>query len=187
VRKLLLLLVIVLSGCSGSRLSSDEARRKITEIATSGLVPDAIEIRRVVSQSDTQVIAETSVTLAFQFRRANANTPWEVAAVRLGDRDWINLNDLLSAINEGRRRETTTSMEKLIAGIANYRRTNGNLPAASDIVQLTNLLHPQYMTDLVRADSWGRPIFYENTGDAYRLVSSGADGMRGTPDDISLP
>jgi hypothetical protein len=43
------------------------------------------------------------------------------------------------------------------------------------------------MKDLVRTDAWGHPIDYEVTGSAYRLVSSGPDGVRGTPDDIMLP
>lgn len=186
-RNLLVLLLIMLSGCTGARISSSEARQKITEIAGSGLVPQAVEIRRVVSQSDTQVIAETTVALAFQFQRTNDKSPWRVAAIRMGDRDWITVDELLAAINENRRRDTTSSMGKLVDGIATYRRTVGSAPPATDIVQLTNVLHPQYMTDLVRADSWGHPIVYEVTGTAFRLVSSGADGLRGTPDDIVLP
>jgi hypothetical protein len=186
-KNLLLMLLIVLSGCSGARLSSGEARRKITEIATSGLVPDAVEVRRIVAQNDNQVIAETTVTLAFQFRRDNINSPWRVAAVRLGDRDWIDLNELLAAINEGRRRETTTLMEKLVNGIDNYRRITGSAPQAVDIVQLTNVLHPQYMADLIRSDGWGHPIAYEVTGGTFHLISNGADGVRGTSDDIVLP
>ena len=186
-RSLLVLFLLLLSGCAGARLSSDEARRKITEIGASGLVPDSIEVRRIVSQSDTQVIAETTVTLAFQFRRDRAGAPWKVAAVRLGDRDWISLDELLAAVNEGRRRETTASMEKLVAGIGNYRQINGSAPQATDIVQLTNVLHPQYMTDLIRADGWGHPIGYELAGAAFRLISNGADGLRGTGDDIVLP
>jgi len=186
-RHALLLLFIMLSGCSGARLSSDEARKKITEIGSSGLIPESVEIRRVVSQNDTEVIAETTVALAFQFRRTNASTPWRVAAVRLGDRDWISLDELLAAINEGRRRETIAAMEKLAAGIANYRRSNGTIPVAADIVVLTDMLHPQYMSDLVRTDGWGHPIRYQVAGATYRMTSDGPDGVQGSSDDIVLP
>ena len=186
-RILLALLLLMLSGCTGARLSSDEARRKISEIATSGLVPDAIEVRRIVSQSDTQVIAESTVTLAFEFRRPNANSEWRVTAVRLGDRDWIDLNELIAAVNDARRRETTANLEKLVTGITNYRQANGATPSANNIVELTNVLHPRYMSDLVRTDAWGRPIAFEASNGAYRLVSTGPDGLRNTPDDIVLP
>ena len=91
---------LALSGCTGARLSHDEARRKILEIGRSNLVPDAIEIRRIVSQTETQAIAEASVTLAFQFRRDKPDSEWRIEAVRLGDRDWISLDELLAAINE---------------------------------------------------------------------------------------
>jgi hypothetical protein len=106
--------------------------------------------------------------------------------VRLGDRDWIDVNELIAALNGGRRRETMVAMEKVVQGIAEYRKANNVLPQAADIVKLTDVLHPQYMTDLIRTDAWGNPIEYELTGSTYRLVSRGADGRRGTADDIVL-
>jgi hypothetical protein len=183
---LLLILCLAAIGCTGTRLSADEARKKIAELGTSKLVPDAIEIRRIVSQTDNQAIAESTVTLAFQFKKNLKTGQWEVAAVRLGDRDWVNTSELLTAINEGRRRETTAGMEKLSAGIVEYRRRNGALPIARDIVSLTDELHPRYMTDLVRTDAWGHPIEYQVTGSTFRLVSRGSDGILSTPDDIVL-
>src|SRR5436190_16272875 len=149
------------SACSGARLSHDEARRQIVEIGTSTLVPEAVEIRRIVSQSENFAIAETSVTLAFQFKRDKPGNQWRVAAVRLGDRDWISLDELIAAINDGRRRESLQSLQKLAAGIETYRQRNRSLPNTSDIVSLTDILHPLYMSDLVRNDAWGHPIQYE--------------------------
>ena len=101
--KTLLLSSLMLSACASDRLSHDEARQKIAQIGRSNLVPDAVEIRRIISQTDTEAIAESSVTLAFQFKRANPNAQWQISAVRLGDRDWVSLDELLAAINEGRR------------------------------------------------------------------------------------
>src|SRR5438093_8201977 len=105
-KHVLVLGCLVLCACTSARLSHDEARKKIAEIGRSNLVPDAIEIRRIVSQTDTEAIAEASVTLAFQFKRTKPDSEWQIAAVRLGDRDWISLDELLSAINEGRRKVT---------------------------------------------------------------------------------
>jgi Type II secretion system (T2SS), protein G len=54
-------------------------------------------------------------------------------------------------------------------------------------VALTDKLHPSYMTDLIREDGWGKPILFEVTGPAsFRFVSVGADGRRGTSDDLVL-
>jgi Type II secretion system (T2SS), protein G len=184
---LVLLSCVALSACTSARLSHDEARRKILEIGRSNLVPDAIEIRRIVSQTDTQAVAEASVTLAFQFRRDKPDSEWRIEAVRLGDRDWISLDELLAALNEGRRRETTEALGKIATAIAKYRDTNGSIPSARDIISLTDVLHPLYMSELIRQDAWGNPIDYELTGGSgFRLLSRGPDGRRGTGDDIVL-
>ena len=186
-RTLVVLLIVcfTLPACTSARLSHDEARKRIAAIGTSNLVPDAIEIRRIVSQSETSAIAEATITLAFQFKRASAQTDWHIEAVRLGDRDWISLDELLAAITEGRRRTTTQAMQQLAEGVEKYRTMNGSLPTARDIVALTDILHPAYMKDLVREDGWGHPIIYETTGNtAFRLISLGPDGRRGTTDDI---
>ena len=182
---LLLIACLALCSCTSARLSNDEARKKIAEIGRSQLVPDAIEIRRIVSQSENEAIAEATITLAFQFKRATAHAPWRIEAVRLGDRDWISLDELLAAIDEGRRRTTVQAMQDLSAGIEKYRTTNGRLPNATDIVALTDILHPSYMTRLVREDGWGKPIAYQSTSPTtFRLVSGGADTQLGTKDDI---
>ena len=78
------------------------------------------------------------------------------------------------------------ALQKLSAGITAYRVGTGVLPNATEIVGLTNLLHPLYMMELVRVDAWGRPIHYEVSGTGYRLISFGADGIRGTSDDVVL-
>src|SRR5213596_2421183 len=69
-----------------------------------------------------------------------------------------------SGINEGRRRTTTDAMRKLAEAVEKYRSSNGSLPKATDIVGLTDILHPKYMSDLVREDGWGNPIIYAVTG-----------------------
>src|SRR6266849_1854539 len=174
-----------LSACTGARLSNDEARKKIAAIGRSNLVPAAIEIRRIVSQTNTEAIAEATITLAFQFKRDNPDAEWRIQAVRLGDREWISLDELLAGIDEGRRRATTNGMQQLAEAVEKFRSTNGSLPNARDIAALTDILNPKYMTELVREDGWGKPILYEIMGPtAFRLTSDGPDGRRGTSDDI---
>ena len=181
----LLIGCFVLPACTSGGLSQGEARKKIAAIGQSNLVPDAIQILRIVSQSDTSAIAESTVTLAFQFKRANANADWRIESVRLGDRDWISLDELLAAIDESRRRTTTQAIQQLAEAVEKYRSKNGALPAAVDIVKLTDILYPEYMTKLVREDGWGDPIIYEVTGQStFRLVSRGGDKRRGTSDDV---
>jgi hypothetical protein len=179
--------VFFLPACASARLSQDEARRRIAAIGQSSLVPDAIEIRRIVSQSDTSAIAESTVTLAFQFKRATPDAEWRIEAVRLGDRDWVSFDELLAAIHEGRRRETEKAMLQLVDGIEKYRAANGALPAVGDIVQLTDTLYPRFMNVLIREDGWGKPILYQVAGSStYRLISPGPDGVLKTTDDVMV-
>jgi|SRR5688500_4716353 hypothetical protein len=185
--QLVVLAAVASSGCAGSRLSHDEIRKQIAEIGGSTLVPKSVGIRRVVSQSGNRAIAETTVELAVQLERTSPSADWYISAVRLGDQDWVSLPELIAAFNEARRRETAASLQKLATGMANYRQRNGSVPIASDIVQLTDVLHPQYMPDLVRTDAWGHSIQYEVSGTNYRFRSFGSDGLRGTTDDILLP
>jgi len=180
------MLAAMTAGCSSSRLSHDEARKQIAEIGKSSLVPGSIQIQRIVSQTDKDAIAETSVALAFEFKRNKVSDPWRIAAVRMGDRDWVGVDEIIAAVNESRRRTTMESFQKLATGIEVFRQRNGASPNASEIVALTNILHPTYMTDLVRLDAWGRQIRYEVVGAGFRLLSDGADGVRGTADDILL-
>src|SRR4051812_39271047 len=164
-------LTVALAGsasCSSARLSHDEARKQIAEIGNSSLVPDSIHIQRIVSQTDRNAIAETSVAMAFEFQRAKSSDPWHISAVRMGDRDWVGVAEIIAAVNESRRRTTLESFQKLVIGIEAYRQRNGASPSATDIVGLTNILHPTYMTDLIRLDAWGRPIRYEVVGASFR-------------------
>ena len=179
---------LTLCACTSARLSSDQARKKIAEIGQSSLIPDAIEVRRIISQDDTRAIAEATVTLAFQFSRPNEHAEWRIEAVRLGDRDWISLDELLAAVNEGRRKTTSQSLQQLAEAVDKYRAANnGSLPNARDLVALTDVLHPSYMSVLIREDAWGHPIVYEVVGNsAFRLISAGADGRRGTSDDVII-
>src|SRR5437773_9908182 len=105
-KHVLLLGCLVLCSCTSARLSHDEARKQIAEIGRSNLVPDAIEIRRIVSQSDTHAIAAATITVAFQLKRDARNAEWPIHAVRRGDRDWTGLDERLAAPHEGRRHAT---------------------------------------------------------------------------------
>jgi Type II secretion system (T2SS), protein G len=163
----------------------EKERQLMVELGASPRIPKAIEIRRVISSNDTRAIAESAVTMSFRFTRLPKDG-WVIGAARLGDHDWVDTNDLLATLNEGRRLDTVARMNKLASGVRKYRSANNALPSAKDIVELTNILHPVYMSDLIRVDGWGQPFEYTASGSAFRLASKGADGRWGTTDDITL-
>src|SRR5438045_1402449 len=116
-RLILFASAVLLTGCSGARLSHNEARTRIPEIGTSTLVPGSIQIQRIVSQTEKDAIAETTVALAFEFKRDKSSDPWYIASVRLGDRDWVGVDEIVAAVNESRRRTTQESLQKLASGV----------------------------------------------------------------------
>jgi hypothetical protein len=160
------------------------ARQALIEIGMSSQVPDAIEVRRIASQNDKQAIVEATVSFGFQFKRDPASQLWRIESARLGQSEWIVVDDLIAALDEGRRRETMAKLQKLVVGIENFRKKNGTLPVAPDIVKLTDILHPNFIQELIRDDGWGQPIQYQVTGSTFRVVSSGPDHRLGTPDDL---
>ena len=185
--QLVLIAAFVVSGCGGARLSHNEIRKQVAELGTSTLIPQAIDVRRIVSESGTRLVAETTVELAFQFERDTPGSPWHISSVRLGDQNWISISELMAALNENRRKETAAALRKLDAGVAAFRQRNGSAPSASTVSALSDVLHPQYMADLVLADAWGHAIEIASPGPNFRFRSLGADGRRDTSDDVLFP
>ena len=185
--QLVLIAAFAASGCSGARLSHNEIRKQIAELGTSTLVPDAVDVRRVSSQGTNSLIAETTVELAVQFKRDTETSPWHISSVRLGDQNWISVPELVAAVNEARRKETAAALRKLDAGVVAFRQRNGSAPSGTTVATLSDVLHPQYMADLVLADAWGHPIELASPGPNFRFRSLGADGQRGTDDDLLFP
>jgi hypothetical protein len=181
------LFFLAASGCGGARLSHEEIRKQVAELGNSSLIPEAVSVRRIVSQSGNRAIAETSVELTFQVERDSESSPWHITSVRLGDQNWVSIPELIAALNESRRKVTAASLEKLTAGVETYRQRNGSAPAGSDIKALMDVLHPLYIKDLVLNDAWGHQILVETTSPSIRFRSVGADGLRGTADDLVSP
>src|SRR5438270_11061997 len=96
----LLPILLATSGFAASKLGHDVARKRISELGSSTLVLDAVEIRQITQQSADRAIVETTITLAFQFTKSEQGA-WVVDAIRFGDRDWVNMSELLNAINHG--------------------------------------------------------------------------------------
>ena len=186
VHVLFLLVFLTCSSCGGARLSHDEIRRQMQDLGNSTLVPSSINIRRIVSQSGNRAIAETSVDVAVQLERDSETSPWHITSVRLGDQNWVSVPELVTALNESKKKLTESYLEKLMAGIGAYQQRNGSPPVAANIQALADVLHPQYMKDLVLDDAWGRQILVE-PGPPLRLRSLGADGQHGTADDLVKP
>lgn len=176
------LAALALGACTGN-LSSRTARQQIAELGDASLVTDDIQIQRIVTELGDRAIAEANVRMAFQFEKG-PDDEWVIVSARLGDRQWVDIEELLGAIEAQNAEETHASLEKLAAGLRTYRIRNGSLPVVGDDAYLSDVLHPLFMTDLVRDDAWGGRIVYTAEGDAYELRAPGPDGRTGTADDV---
>jgi Type II secretion system (T2SS), protein G len=176
----------LLAGCGASRkLSEDTAKEKILELGLLDLKDKQIQVQRIVHAGEGQAVAEASVQMAFRLSKAKGKD-WQVNAVRLGDRDWIDTQAFLAALNEVRVRQTRHNLERIEEGIRKYQAKQGALPATSDIVKLTDLLFPEYMSEVVRYDAWNNEFKINSAGNSFQLSSAGPDGIAGNADDIHL-
>ena len=188
VRRCLLLTLAAgfLASCGASRkLSEDTAKEKILELGLLDLKDKQIQVQRIVHAGEDQAVAEANVQMAFRLSKGKGKD-WQVNAVRLGDRDWIDTQAFLAALNEVRVRQTRHSLERIQEGIRRYQAKQGALPAISDIVKLTDLLFPEYMSEVVRYDAWNNELKVNSAGNNFQLSSAGPDGITGNADDILL-
>lgn len=172
----------VLAGCSGT-VSSGTVRQQVAELGGANLDPDDIQVQRIVDQLGGRTVAEANVRLTFQFEEG-PDGQTEIVAVRLGDRNWLDVTDLLAAIEAGNVGRTQSDIEKLAAGLGAYRDSSGELPALPPGGYISDVLHPGFMRDLVRNDAWGGAIAYDRTESGFELRSPGPDGTAGNTDDI---
>ncbi len=184
---MLLSLLALLCSCGSSKsLNQTKAQEKIQELGLVKLKDKNVEVEKIIQSSEDQAIAEANLKLAFKLSRAKG-ADWEIDAIRLGDRNWVEMKTFLSALDQVRAHETREGLQKLVEGIKKFREQTGHSPQAENIVKLTDILVPQYMAEVIRYDGWNRELVFEGTGsDSFRLLSLGADGIRGTVDDILL-
>ena len=59
---------------------------------------------------------------------------------RLGDRDWVSMDELRLPLTMADGAATIDGLQKIAAGIAKYREMNGSIPVAPDITRLDGYL-----------------------------------------------
>ena len=183
----LLALVCFLTACASShKLSHQTARKRILKLGLMEIEDKSLEIRKVSQSGSKQAVVEASLNMVFQLSR-NSRGKWEVEAVRFSDRNWIRVETLRQALDLARDRQTRQDLSKLVRGIREFKKTHGEHPKAENLSGLTDLLFPRHMAASIRFDAWGRPLILERSGpQGLQILSSGADGIRGNEDDITL-
>ena len=184
---LLALCIGLLAACGASRrLSQDKAREKIQELGLAEFNDKQIQVEKIVHSGEDQAVVEANITLAFRLSKSKGKD-WQVNAIRLGDRNWMDMKAFQAALNEVKTRMTRESLQRLQEALKKFREKTGSYPQAKSIVKLTDILFPVYMPEVIRYDGWNRELILNSTtASSYEVLSLGPDGIRGSSDDITL-
>lgn len=184
-----ILLLMPLSCRSARGPSPADVRRSIENLGLTQIESQQLQISRLAILQGNRAVVEANLGIVLVLTREKGES-WRVEAVRLGDRNWIDMKSFLAAFEEVQVRETRAALGKIASGLALYRQQKGIFPEACPIGKLTDLLVPAFLAELIRLDAWNREILYERAPDGGCLLrSSGADGLARSDDDIlvSLP
>ncbi len=143
-----------------------------------------VEILSAKESGDT-ILAEVRVTTAVRLVRSEGK--WELAEIRLGDRRWEKADHILALLDEQRLETTRGRLRQLRQAMQSHLESEGTVPQVETFTALVDVLYPVFLEEAVRLDAWSNPFVYEATSARqYGLRSSGADGVVGTADDISM-
>jgi type II secretory pathway pseudopilin PulG len=171
-----------------SELTTKRARCLIAALFGITLPSDAVRIREVspfglsLGSSDASALITALVQLDFRFVREQRG--WQVAAVKSGNRDWIELRGISAAVDQLKRSAATEDLSQIAQALDSYRRERGFFVVSDKESVLIDHLSPKYLTRVIRVDPWHRPYQYEGQQTHYSLRSLGPDGKPDTGDDI---
>ena len=161
----------LLGSLLGISVPSDSVR--IQEIAPSP-VP-------LASRPSATVVAWIGV----EARAVNDPRGWRIAEIRTAERDWVNLDQLVAAVNQQKQHRARADMQRIADALERYRADKGAYLVSDSHAVLIDHLSPGYIREVIRLDPWRQPYKYVGQRDTFTLVSPGPDGKDGTADDIA--
>jgi hypothetical protein len=178
---LILLSSSLLTGCGGRSINKKTAQKIISAEA----LLQAVDVESVSQITSSQAIVQTRVPAAFRLEKAGGE--WVIREVKIGENPWEKLENVLTTLNRLKREETEKILEQVASALDKYREKNGRLPDFNDYVSLSDALNPDYLSPLIRLDSWAQPLVAVRISPSQvQLTSAGPDGKVGTPDDIAV-
>jgi hypothetical protein len=150
---------------------------------------DAVRIQQVspmavpfASQASAVVVAWIRVTA----RLVNEGKGWQVSELRTGNRDWVKLQPLISALNEKKTAQARSEIGTIIEALRRYMLEHGFYVVSDSHAVLIDHLNPRYLSKIIRVDPWNHPYKYDGQRDRFTIRSAGPDGKDQTSDDIQL-
>ncbi len=182
-----LALVLALQLSCATGLNRYRARNVLKKMPEIKLDKKDIDIQDVSQMGQDNAVVDAWVRLAFKLTRTDDHG-WMVDQIRLRDNQWESLDRLDRALRNIRWLETQERLLQFAQALLRYREDKGTFPPTSSTVDLTDILFPRYMFQLVRTDAWGTELRYTQLSDGcrYQVVSAGPDRKFSTPDDIVM-
>jgi hypothetical protein len=172
-----------------TRLSPKRARCLISNLLGIAFPSDAVRVRDIsalglplASQPSALVVALIEADVRFSRDKGG----WRATEWRTGNGDWISVDQLIAAVNEGKRKQAQAELETLAHALENFRRHVGFYVVSDKQPVLIDHLSPRYLAAVVRLDPWHNPYQYQGERDHFLLRSKGPDGKENTADDIVI-
>jgi hypothetical protein len=171
-----------------SALTTKRARCLVAGLLGVSLPSDDVRIRDVspfgfsFGSSDASALISALVQLDFRFARGQRG--WQVASIKTGNRDWIDIRGISVAIDQFKRSTASEELSQIAQALDSFRRERGFFVVSDNESVLIDHLSPKYLSRVIRLDPWQRPYQYDGQQTNYSLRSLGPDGKPNTPDDI---
>jgi hypothetical protein len=169
-------------------LTTKRARCMVAALLGVPLPSDRVRIREVspfgfsFGSSDASALISALVQLEFRFARDERG--WQVASLKSGNRDWIDVRGVSAAVDQLKRATATDDLSQIAQALDSFRRERGTFVVSDKESVLIDHLAPKYLTRVIRVDPWLRPYQYDGEQTRYSLRSLGPDGKPNTDDDI---
>ena len=171
-----------------NELTTKRARCLVAALFGVTLPSDDVRIREVspfglsFGSSDPSALVDALVQLDFRLVREQRG--WQVASVKSGNRDWIDVRGLSASLDQLKRSTANNDLARIAEALDSYRRERGFYVVSDKESVLIDHLSPRYLTPVIRLDPWSRPYQYDGDQTHYSLRSLGPDGKPDTSDDI---
>ena len=173
-----------------AELTTKRSRCLVAALFGIALPSDQVRIREVspfglsFGSSDASALIAALVQLDFRFARDGRG--WQVASVKTGNRDWLDVRGTSAAIDQMKRSSATDDLSQIAQALDSFRRQRGSFVVSDKESVLIDHLSPRYLKRVIRVDPWHRPYQYEGQQTHYSLRSLGPDGKSDTGDDIVI-
>ena len=150
---------------------------------------DAIRIQEIALSPVPLASQESATVVAWigvEARALSDTKGWRITEIRTGNREWVNLDQLVVALNQQKHDRARADMQRIAEALQRYWADKGSYLVSDSHAVLIDHLSPSYLSEVMRVDPWNRPYKYTGQRNTFTLVSPGPDGEVGTSDDISV-